>query len=90
MSLVPRWLGAAALCVAASAQAHIASNGFLSAAVHGQRLDGSIELAVRDVELAIVGFRVRNPQMVEPPSEGARRVGLVVCLSFLHAAESHL
>jgi hypothetical protein len=44
----------------------------------------------RDVELAIVGFRVRNPQMVEPPSEGARRVGLVVCLSFLHAAESHL
>lgn len=53
MSVVARWLSVAALCFAASAQAHIASNGFLSAAVHGERLEGSIELAVRDVELAI-------------------------------------
>jgi hypothetical protein len=35
------------------AQAHIASNGFLVVQVHGQELRGSIELAVRDVELAI-------------------------------------
>ena len=35
------------------AQAHIASNGFLVVQVHGQQLSGSIELAVRDVELAI-------------------------------------
>ena len=35
------------------AQAHIASNGFLVVQVHGQQLRGSIELAVRDVELAI-------------------------------------
>jgi hypothetical protein len=39
------WLGAA--------QAHIASNGFLVANVRGQDIAGSIELAVRDVELAV-------------------------------------
>ncbi|HEX2789517.1 MAG TPA: HupE/UreJ family protein [Steroidobacteraceae bacterium] len=35
------------------ARAHVASNGFLVVQVHGQQLNGSIELAVRDVELAI-------------------------------------
>jgi hypothetical protein len=35
------------------ARAHIASNGFLVVQVHGQQLSGSVELAVRDVELAI-------------------------------------
>jgi hypothetical protein len=35
------------------ARAHIASNGFLVVQVHGAQLSGSIELAVRDVELAI-------------------------------------
>ncbi len=39
------WVGAA--------QAHIASNGFLVANVQGQDISGSVELAVRDVELAI-------------------------------------
>ncbi len=34
-------------------QAHIASNGFLVARVQGQEINGSMELAVRDVELAI-------------------------------------
>ena len=34
-------------------QAHIASNGFLVARVQGQEITGSLELAVRDVELAI-------------------------------------
>jgi len=38
---------------AATAQAHIASNGFMSAQVHGARVTGSIEVAVRDAELAI-------------------------------------
>ena len=43
-----------ALCAwAGAAQAHIASNGFLVANVQGQEISGSIELAVRDVELAI-------------------------------------
>jgi HupE / UreJ protein len=35
------------------ARAHIASNGFLVVQVRGAQLSGSIELAVRDVELAI-------------------------------------
>jgi HupE / UreJ protein len=38
---------------AGAAQAHIASNGFVVASVQGQEITGSIELAVRDVELAI-------------------------------------
>jgi hypothetical protein len=36
-----------------AAWAHVASNGFLMVQVHGDQLSGSIELAVRDVELAI-------------------------------------
>jgi len=44
----------AALLVAAPlAQAHVASNGFLVVQVSGQEISGSIELAIRDVELAI-------------------------------------
>ena len=38
---------------AATAQAHIASNGFVSAHVAGAQVTGSIEVAVRDAELAI-------------------------------------
>jgi HupE/UreJ protein len=38
---------------AATVQAHVASNGFLNVDVRGRTLEGSIELAVRDVELAI-------------------------------------
>lgn len=37
----------------AGAQAHVASNGFLTLEVHGSDVSGSIELALRDVELAI-------------------------------------
>lgn len=36
-----------------SAQAHVASNGFLVVQVSGQDANGSVELAVRDVELAV-------------------------------------
>jgi hypothetical protein len=43
----------ALLLCAASAQAHIASNGFLSANVNGSTVTGAIEVAVRDVELAV-------------------------------------
>ncbi|MEJ0005279.1 MAG: HupE/UreJ family protein [Steroidobacteraceae bacterium] len=38
---------------AGAVQAHIASNGFLVAHVNDQEIAGSVELAVRDVELAI-------------------------------------
>jgi len=43
------WLWA----VASPAQAHIASNGFLSLNVEGSKLQGAVELAMRDVELAV-------------------------------------
>jgi hypothetical protein len=35
------------------ASAHVSSNGFLVVQVNGQELHGSMELAVRDVELAL-------------------------------------
>ena len=41
------------LILAQTASAHISSSGFLVVRVHGQGLDGSIELAIRDVELAV-------------------------------------
>ena len=41
------------LAMAATAQAHIASNGFLTLNVEGNKLSGSIELAMRDAELAV-------------------------------------
>jgi hypothetical protein len=50
-----RRIGAAVVtwAFAASAHAHIASSGFLAANVAGSNVTGSIELAVRDVELAV-------------------------------------
>jgi HupE / UreJ protein len=48
------WLALLApLAFADVAQAHVASNGFLSAETRGSTLEGSLELAVRDVELAV-------------------------------------
>ncbi len=44
---------ALALMFSPVVRAHVASNGFLVVQVQGQQLRGSIELAVRDVELAI-------------------------------------
>jgi HupE / UreJ protein len=41
------------LLVVTNAQAHIASNGFLTLAVEGSRIEGSLELAMRDAELAV-------------------------------------
>jgi hypothetical protein len=41
------------LLISPPADAHVASNGFLTLRVQGERLDGSLELAVRDVELAV-------------------------------------
>jgi hypothetical protein len=46
-------LGTAALLASGGVQAHAASNGFLVARVHGADISGSVEIAVRDVELAI-------------------------------------
>jgi HupE / UreJ protein len=41
------------LSMATAAHAHIASNGFLTVSVEGSNLAGTIELAVRDAELAV-------------------------------------
>lgn len=46
------WL-MALLVACCSARAHIASNGFLSIAVDNTHLSGSMELAIRDAELAV-------------------------------------
>ncbi len=47
------WGLSALLLLSATAQAHVSSNGFLVARVEGREVSGSLELAVRDVELAI-------------------------------------
>jgi hypothetical protein len=48
-----RLIACALLIFSAAAQAHIASNGFVSAQVDGAEVTGSIEIAVRDAELAV-------------------------------------
>src|SRR4029077_11149316 len=44
---------AALLLLSAGAQAHVASNSFVELTMHGRLMAGSVELAVRDVELAV-------------------------------------
>jgi len=41
------------MLLAGGAQAHVASNGFLEVEVHDRIVSGALELAVRDVELAV-------------------------------------
>jgi HupE / UreJ protein len=41
------------LSAAASVQAHVASNSFLTMRVEGARVDGALELSVRDTEIAV-------------------------------------
>ena len=44
---------AALLLLSAGAQAHVASNSFVELTMHGRLMAGSVEVAVRDVELAV-------------------------------------
>ena len=53
MKALATLMGLLCVMLGSSAQAHIASNGFVVAEVSGEDIEGSIELAVRDVELAI-------------------------------------
>ena len=53
MSRVRIVLALVLLGAAMSAQAHVASNGFLSLQVKGAQVDGALELAVRDAEIAV-------------------------------------
>jgi hypothetical protein len=47
------WLALLALLATSAAMAHIASNGFLTLDVEGNLIHGTLELAVRDGELAV-------------------------------------
>jgi hypothetical protein len=51
--LLGGWMLLCCLLTAPVVQAHVASNGFLDIEAHGRTLAGSVELSVRDVELAI-------------------------------------
>jgi len=53
MTLLPRLVLLAGLFLAATASAHVASNSFLHLAVTGDRVEGSLELSLRDAELAL-------------------------------------
>ena len=53
MNWLTRFLVLAGLCVAATANAHVASNSFVQLEVAGQHVEGSLEFALRDAELAI-------------------------------------
>lgn len=54
MNALRAWLGMWILLLTGSlAQAHIASNGFLSVKAQGAQVSGAIELALRDGELAV-------------------------------------
>jgi hypothetical protein len=47
------WLLLVGMLLAGAAHAHVASNGFLDLEVHDRVVSGALELAVRDVELAV-------------------------------------
>jgi hypothetical protein len=54
MNMLRQWLSTLALLLAGPlAQAHIASNGFLSLQVDRTQVSGTLELAIRDGELAV-------------------------------------
>lgn len=53
MKALAAYLGVLGLMLSISAHGHVASNGFLVADVAYSSLNGSIELAVRDVEVAV-------------------------------------
>src|SRR5579859_3808147 len=53
MNLARTFAALALVFCASFAHAHIASNGFLNLDVDGARISGSIELAIRDGELAV-------------------------------------
>ncbi len=47
------WVAIATLLVGTSAGAHISSNGFMTVNAEGSRVSGTLELSVRDAELAV-------------------------------------
>ena len=68
-----RWWLALGLLLCVSAQAHVASNGFLLAHVEGSSIQGSVEIAVRDVELAVGAGADRDGKVTWGELRGAQR-----------------
>lgn len=68
-----RWGMLLTLLLAATAQGHVASNGFLVAHVQGSGVGGSLELAVRDVELAVGVDADRDGKVTWGELQGAER-----------------
>ena len=64
------------LLLAEVASAHISSSGFLVVHVQGETLSGSLEIAIRDAEMASESTRittVKSPgASCAPPSPGSR------------------
>src|ERR1039457_5611204 len=89
MSALKKCLGMLALLVAGPlAQAHIASNGFLSLQVERAEVSGSLELAIRDGELAVGLDRDRDGKVSWgelrdswPAPRGRANLSLVRCRS---------
>jgi hypothetical protein len=80
------WTLAALVLAGAPAQAHIASNGFLSLQVDQAQVSGSLELAIRDGELA-VGFDHDNDGKVTWGELRASQAALqIYVLGHLHLA----
>lgn len=68
-----RWGLWLALLLTVTAQAHVASNGFLVVHVEGAAIKGSVELAVRDVELAVGADADRDGKVTWGELKGAER-----------------
>src|SRR4051794_14883245 len=53
MSRIPAAAALALLLLSHAASAHVSSNGFLTIHTEGRALSGSLEIAIRDAELAV-------------------------------------
>jgi HupE / UreJ protein len=80
VKLVQIVLGLLLLAVPFGAQAHVASNSFLGMRVEGAGVDGTLELAVRDAELA-VGLDSNHDNTVTWGEVRAAQGALVIYLS---------
>jgi hypothetical protein len=87
MSGLKKWLvGLALLSMGTLAQAHIASNGFLSLQVEGSQVYGALELAIRDGELAVGLDRDRDGKVTWGELRASQATLQAYVLSTLHLA----
>jgi hypothetical protein len=85
MNTLRRWLWMLAPLLAAPlAQAHIASNGFLSLQVERAQISGALELAIRDGELAVGLDRDRDGKVTWGELRASQTALQVYVLEHLH------